>query len=345
VDLDAYVAAHRGEWTRLEELLGRSRRPRRLTGAEVDELVDLYRRTATHLSVVQSAGRDPALVGRLSSLVARARGVVAGGRQAVWRDVARFLREDFPAICYRTRYWWIGAMAGFVIVSLAYGVWIAGSPEAQLAVAAPEEVKRLVEKDFAGYYSSAPAQDFAFKVFTNNAYVAAQSLLFGVLLGLPVLYVLYQNALNVGVAGGLMAANDRTGQFFGLILPHGMLELTAVFVACGLGLKLGWTVVDPGGRSRSQALAEEGRALIVGALGLALVLLVSGLIEGFVTPSGLPTWGRLAIGAAAEIAFLAWVFVLGRRAYNAGVTGDLRGDLRGDVAPTEAAGSGTSALR
>jgi uncharacterized membrane protein SpoIIM required for sporulation len=335
VDLDAYVAAHRGEWQRLEQLLGRARSPRRLSGAEVDELVDLYQRTATHLSVVQSAGNDPALVGRLSSLVARARGVVAGGRQPVWRDVARFLREDFPAVCYRTRWWWLGAAAAFVVVATAYGVFIAHSPEAQLAVAPPEVVKRLVEKDFADYYSSAPAQDFTSRVFTNNVYVAAQAILFGVLLGLPVLYVLYQNALNVGVAGGLMAANGRTGEFFGLILPHGVLELTAVFVASGLGLKLGWTVIDPGrGRTRTRALAEEGRALVVGALGLAVVLLVSGFIEGFVTPSGLPTWLRIGIGLLAETAFLLWVFVLGRRAHLAGVSGDLRDDLRGDELPT-----------
>jgi uncharacterized membrane protein SpoIIM required for sporulation len=151
---------------------------------------------------------------------------------------------------------------------------------------------------------------------------------------LPVLFVLYQNALNVGVAGGLMAANGRTGEFFGLILPHGMLELTAVFVAAGLGLKLGWTVVDPGGRTRANALAEEGRALVVGALGIAVMLLVSGFLEGFVTPSGLPTWARIGIGAVAELLFLAWVFVLGRRAHDAGVRGDLRNDLRGDALPT-----------
>ncbi len=334
MDLDAYVAAHRREWDRLEALLRSARRPRRLAGAEVDELVDLYRRTATHLSVVQSAGRDPALISRLSSLVARARGVVTGQRQASWRDVARFLREDFPAVVYRTRWWWLGAAAGFVVVALSYGVWIASSPAAQLAVAPPEVVKQLVERDFADYYTSAPAQDFTSRVFTNNAFVAAQAIVFGVLLGLPVLYVLFQNAQNVGIAGGLLSANDRTGQFFGLILPHGMLELTAVFVACGLGLKLGWTVVDPGGRSRAHALAEEGRALVVGALGLVLVLLVSGVLEGFVTPSGLPTWARIGIGAVAELAFLAWVFGPGRRAAQRGVTGDLRDDLRGDVAPS-----------
>jgi uncharacterized membrane protein SpoIIM required for sporulation len=334
VDLDAYVAAHRREWDRLETLVKRARSPRRLSGPEVDELVDLYQRTATHLSVIQSTGRDAALIAKLSSLVARARGAVTGGRQALWRDVARFLREDFPAVCYRTRWWWLGSAAGFVLVATAYAVFIAHSPEAQLAVAPPEVVKRLVEHDFADYYRSAPAQDFTSRVFTNNVYVAAQAILFGVLL-LPVVYVLYMNALNVGVAAGLMAANGRTGQFFGLILPHGILELTAVFVASGLGLKLGWTVIDPGGRARATALAQEGRALIVGALGLVVVLLTSGLIEGFVTPSPLPTWLRIGIGVLAEALFLVWVFVLGRRAVNAGITGDLRDDLRGDEAPTD----------
>jgi len=243
---------------------------------------------------------------------------------------------DFPAICYRTRWWWLGATAVFLVVAVGLGTFIAASPAAQLAVAPPEDVRQLVEVDFEQYYSSAPAQDFAARVFTNNAYVAAQSILFGVLLGIPVLYVLLSNAVNVGIAGGLLAANDRTGLFFGLILPHGLLELTAVFVACGLGLKLGWTVVDPGGRTRSQALAEEGRALVAGALGLALVLFVSGLIEGFVTPSGLPTAARIGVGVVAELLFLAWVFGPGRRAVLAGVTGDLDGDLRGSTAPTSA---------
>ena len=336
VDLDAYVAAHKRDWDRLEALVARASRPRRLRGTEVDELVDLYQRTATHLSVVQSAGRDAALVGRLSSLVARARAVVAGGRRAVWSDVARFLKVDFPAICYRTRYWSMGATVFFLVVSFGLGSFIATSPEAQLAVAPPEVVQQLVTEDFEDYYSSAPAQDFAARVFTNNAYVAAQAILFGVLLGLPVLYVLFLNAVNVGVAGGLMAANDRASLFFGLILPHGLLELTAVFVACGLGLKLGWTVVDPGGRTRTRALSEEGRALVAGALGLVLVLFVSGIIEAFVTPSGLPTAARIGIGVVAEIAFLAWVFGPGRRAVQAGVTGDLTSDLRGDVLPTAA---------
>lgn len=333
MDLDAYVAVHRPAWQRLEQLVSRATRPGRLTGGEVDELVELYQRVATHLSVVRSAGPDPQLVASLSGLVARARGTVSGGSPASWRDPVRFLTRDFPAICYRTRWWWTGCALAFLVVAGAFGWWVAADPAVQLAIADPAQVRQLVEQDFEGYYSAAPAQDFAAQVFTNNAYVAAQAILFGVLL-VPVPYVLLQNALNVGVSGGLMAANDRTGLFFGLILPHGLLELTAVFVACGLGLKLGWTVVDPGRRTRSAALAQEGRSLVAGALGLALVLLVSGAIEGFVTPSGLPTWARVGIGVLAEAAFLLYVWVPGRRAHLAGVTGDVVDGRAGDVLPT-----------
>jgi uncharacterized membrane protein SpoIIM required for sporulation len=126
----------------------------------------------------------------------------------------------------------------------------------------------------------------------------------------------------------------RLGVFFGLILPHGLLELTAVFVAAGAGLRLGWTVIDPGPRSRADALAQEGRAAAGMALGLSLVLLVSGVIEAFVTPSALPTWARIGIGCVAEALFLAYVFGLGRRAALAGETGDVAEDERGDVLPT-----------
>lgn len=331
MDLDAYVAAHTREWSRLEELVGR---PRSLRGAEVDELVELYQRVATHLSVLQTNGNDPTLVGRLSSLVARARGAATGTRQAAWRDAVRLLTVDFPAVVYRARAWWIGALVASLLVMFSIAVWVATHPAVLAALVDPKTVDQLVNQDFENYYSQAPPQEFASQVFTNNAQIAAACVLLGILLGLPVIYILIQNAVNVGVVGGLMVDRGRGDLFFGLILPHGILELTAVFVAAGLGLKLGWTVIDPGRRTRATALAQEGRALVTGAIGLAVTLFVSGIIEAFVTPSGLPTWARIGVGVGAEVLFLGWIFVLGRRAARAGVTGDVSADLRGDVLPS-----------
>ena len=336
MDIDAFVAAHRGEWDRLEQLLGRAGRGRgRLDGAEVDELVALYQTVTTHLSVVRSSTPDPALLARLSTLVARARSAVTGSSAPAWRDLARFFVVTYPAALYRSMRWWVAVGVAFALVGLVVGVWVAGDPHVQATIAAPDQIRQLVEHDFEDYYSSAPAGSFAAQVATNNAWVAALALALGVFL-LPVVWLLWQNALNVGVAGGLMAANDRLGLFFGLILPHGLLELTCVFVASGAGLRLGWSWIDPGARTRARALREEGQAAGALALGLAATLMVSGVVEAFVTPSGLPTWARVGIGATLWLAFLAYAVVLGGRAVRAGELGDVRGAGGTDVAPSAA---------
>ena len=328
VDVDAYVAAHRAEWGRLEDLVRR----RRLSGDEADDLVEMYQRVATHLSVIRSASPDPALVARLTTLVARARSAVTGSHSPAWKDAARFFTVSYPAALYRSLRWWAPVGLAFCLAGLVVGAWVASSPEVQATIAAPEEIRRLVEEDFENYYSSAPAGSFAAQVATNNAWVAALCIALGVLIA-PVGYILWQNAANVGIAGGLMAANGRLDLFFGLILPHGMLELTCVFVAAGAGLRLGWAWIDPGPRSRSQALAEEGLAAGALVLGLVVTLLVAGVIEAFVTPSGLPTWARVGIGLSVWAGFLVYVLVLGRRAARAGEIGDVRGAGETDRAP------------
>jgi uncharacterized membrane protein SpoIIM required for sporulation len=320
VDVDAYVAAHRGEWERLDELV---RRRRHLNGPEVDELVRLYQRATTHLSAVQASAHDPVLVARMSTRLARARSAVTGSHTSSWRDVRRLALVSFPVAAYRTRWWWLGTAAGSLLVAFVIGWWIARSPGVQNSLLPPGDVKQLVNHQFQNYYSQYAATSFAAHVWTNNVWVAAESLIFGILLGLPTLFVLFLNAANVGVDGGLMIGHGKGTLFFALILPHGMLELSAVFLAAAAGLRLGWRIIDPGPRTRTAALAEEGRSTITIALGLIIVLLVSGIIEAFVTPSPLPTWARILIGAVAECAFLSYVIVFGRRAVARQETGDI----------------------
>lgn len=329
MDLEAFETVHAGEWAELDHLVRR----RRLTGAETDRLVTLYQRTATHLSQVRSAAPDPVLVGRLSTLVARARGRLTGSGESAWRDVGRFVTVSCPAALYRIRWWVTAVTAASLLVMVLAGWYVVSSPEVQASLLSEAETRQLVEVDFANYYSESPHASFAAKVWTNNAWIAVQCVLFGVSGFWPV-FVLVQNSIGVGFTGGIMVANGRADVFFGLITPHGLLELFAVFTAAAAGLKLFWSWVAPGPRPRLQALAQEGRALFTVAVGLVVALAVSGVVEGFVTPSGLPTWARIAIGVTAEAGFLYVVFGLGRRAHRAGVTGDLDRERAGDVLPT-----------
>jgi uncharacterized membrane protein SpoIIM required for sporulation len=325
VDLDAYVLAHSGEWDRLEELTRR----RRLSGAEADELVDRYQQVATHLSVVRTSAPDPSLVAYLSSLLARARTRSVGTRATTWRGVRGFFVERFPAALYRLRWWWLGTLAANVAVTAVMMWWLLGHPDVEQSLISPEQVDQLVNQDFEGYYSEFAATHFAAQVWVNNAWVAALCLALGIL-GVPVLWLLFTNVANLAVVGSIMTRHGHAGHFWGLIAPHGLLELTAVFVAGGVGLRLFWSWVEPGSLTRAQSVAREGRTAGTVALGLVAVLFVSGLIEAFVTPSALPTWARVGIGVLAEAAFFAYVFVLGRSAVRRGHTGDVDAALLED---------------
>jgi uncharacterized membrane protein SpoIIM required for sporulation len=327
VDLDAFSAVHSAAWDRLAVLVKR----RRLDGAEADELVRLYQEVATHLSTVRSAAPDPVLVTRLSDLLTRARTRISGAHDPAWSDVVRFATVSVPAALYRVRWWTLGVTVAFLLVSVVAGWHVATDAEALAAMGTPATQEQYVEEAFASYYD--PDVSFAAMVWTNNAWISALLVAFGVTGVLP-LYVLWQNAFSVGATGGMMAAHGELDLFLTLIAPHGQLELTSVFVAGAAGLKTFWTLVDPGPRRRGAALAQEGRALITCAVGLVGALALSGVVEGFVTGSGLPWWLKIATGTVALAAFWTYVLVLGRRAVAAGETGDLDVDRAGAVVPT-----------
>jgi len=329
VDVDAFVLAHRPTWDRLEALV---KRRRRLTGAEVDELVDLYQRVSTHLSMVRSASTDALLIGRLSGLVARARSAVTGAHAPLWSEFIRFFTVSFPVVVYQAWRWWLGTAIAFFFVTVLVALWMSGNHEVQSSLKTPSEIEQLVNHDFASYYSEHPAGSFFSQVWLNNWWVSAQCIAAAILLGIPIPWMLFQNAFNLGANAAFMFDAGKGDVFLALLTPHGLLELTAVFLAGAVGMRLGWSVVSPGNRPRTQVLAERGRAVVAVAIGLFGVLLVSALIEAFVTPSALPTAVRIGIGVAVEIAFLAYIFHFGRKAARAGESGDI--DDAPDVVPT-----------
>ena len=324
MDIDRFLLTNQPQWDRLAVLTKRSgRRLRRLSPEELDELIRLDQLTATHLSYARTYFRDPALVARLTRLVATAGAVVYGSRPRDVRAIAEFLAVTFPAAVWHIRRFVAVSALLTLLPVAAVGMWMATSDDAVNA-AAPEAVRQAyIEEDFEEYYSSEPAAEFASTVFFNNVRVAFLAFAAGVLLCVVTAGILVFNGLNLGVALGLFAAAGEQLRFWGLILPHGLLELTAVIVAGASGLRLGWTIIDPGDRPRAAALTEEGRRAVVVAVGLVLPFLVAGLIEGFVTGSTLPTALRVGVGVAAFVAFGLYVVALGRDAASRGITGAL----------------------
>ncbi|THG31096.1 stage II sporulation protein M [Naasia lichenicola] len=318
MDLDAYTAAHREEWDRLAALARR----RDLHGAEADELIERYQAGATNLSAIKTTAGSTLIGDRLSVTLSRARLRFTGVGGNLLRTLPLFFAGQLPAALYRIRWITAAVAAVTVIVAFIWGFWIASDPRVLAALGQNTDLQAFVNNDFTDYYSENPAASFAGQVWTNNAWIAAQCVAFGIT-GVWVPYVVLSNAQNVGTAGGVMFAYDKGDTFFQYILPHGLLELTAVFVAAAAGLRIFWAWIAPGGRTRGRALAEDARALFSVAIGLVIVLFVSGIIEGFVTPQPWPWQIKVAIGALALGAFLFYMIVIGGRAYRAGQTGDI----------------------
>jgi uncharacterized membrane protein SpoIIM required for sporulation len=318
VDLDALTTARRDEWARLDEL---SRR-RRLTGEQVDELVARYQSASADLADIKSsAGRTPQ-GDHVSTILSRARLALTGASDNVLRQLPRFFLHQLPAALYRVRWTTLAIAAAFVLIAAVCAAWIAGDPALIAALGPRAQLERYAEHEFTAYYTENPAAVFAGMVWTNNAWIAAQCVLFGVT-GLFPLYVLMQNAVNLGVAAAVMTAFGRLDVMFLYILPHGLLEMTCIFVAGAAGLHTFWAWVAPGPRTRSAALASEGRALATVAIGLVFALALAGAVEGFVTGQPWPAWVKIGIGVVALGVLLFWMLVLGRRAARAGETGDL----------------------
>lgn len=324
--MDAFTAVHRPDWERLDELVAK----RRLTGEESDELLVLYQRTSTHLSMVRSVAPEGVLSASLSTRLARARTTFTGARSNSAEDLANFFVISLPAAFYRLRWLTVAVGLVFILVAWLYGAWVASTPEVIRAMGSDAEHRQYVEEDFVNYYSNDPAGSFAGAVWTNNAWIAAQMVAFGIT-GFWVPMILYLNAQSTGMAGGLMHAYGELDTFFLYILPHGLMEITAIFIAGAAGLRIFWAAVAPGPMTRIQSLAREGRALVTVALGLAIVLLISGLVEGFVTPSPLPSWLKIGIGALVFTAYWLYTLLLGKRAYDAGARGDLSAQDAGEI--------------
>lgn len=317
MDADALTDARRPEWERLDEL---SRA--KLDGAGVDELIVRYRAASADLAELKTSVGDSPQGAYLSTILVRARLRLTGASDSILTQTGRFFASQLPAALYRLRWTTLVIAVGFIAVGVGTAAWIASDPALVATLGPPDMLEQYADESFTGYYTENPAAVFMGMVWTNNAWIAMQCVLFGVT-GLWPIYMLVQNAVGLGVSGAIMAAHDKADIMALYILPHGMLELTCIFVAAAAGLHVFWAWVAPGHRTRGDALAAEGRSLATVALGLVFALLLAGLVEGFVTGWALPWPVKIGVGAAALAVFLIYMLVIGGRAHQRGETGDL----------------------
>jgi uncharacterized membrane protein SpoIIM required for sporulation len=309
VDIDSFIATYRSEWTRLEAACAEGGRGlSSLSGAEIREMIRLYLRASSHLAQARAEFHDPRLDGYLNGLVTQAHAAIYSTQPRTKRGFVRLFAVRYPEALRRTSPFVFVAAGILLVIVLAAWAWVATSPEAQIGLLPPAARDAIREVGGRSADLGPPASLSAFILF-NNVLVAFLAFALGITFCVGTIVVLVKNALLLGVLAGAFQVVGNAGRFWLLILPHGVLELFAICIAAGAGLRMGWSLIDPGDRPRGRALRDETREAVVVVIGVIPAFVIAALIEGFITGTALPDALEIVIGLA--FAGLYVIFLLG----------------------------------
>ncbi|MCE5200326.1 MAG: stage II sporulation protein M [Armatimonadota bacterium] len=306
---------------RLDDLLKslESGGARKMSSEDVLAFGSLYRRAVSALSTARSQGVDDAKIEYLNNLVSRAYGHIYVAQSKGWPSIATFFKSGFPQTFRQNLHFILLAFAISIVAGLfAFGVVNRdqGLAEVVLGPQAPDMIDSVASRH-EGHKNWMPAEQrpmMSSLIITNNIKVAMLAFALGITAGVGTFAILFQNGLMLGVIAAAVKARGAhvAWGFWSFVAPHGIIELTAIFIAGGAGLMIGWALLSPGRYTRSTALKLAGREAAKLLLGVAAMLLVAGIVEGFLSPSMLPNEVKLTSSTMLGIVLFSYLFGAGR---------------------------------
>ena len=315
-NLTQFVERNQTDWRKLETLLSRAEKQiQALSDNELDDLGRLYRQTTSDLALAQRDFPGMKVTRYLNGLVARAHAVIYRSEPMRMRAIHIFFARTFPQIYRQLLPYTIIAFLVFLIPAIIAFFVVLRNPDL-ITTLMGEDVAELVQQVEEGkmWTEIAPTVRSAAStaILTNNIQVMFLTFAGGVTAGLLTLYVLLSNGMQIGALFGLLQAHGMSANLAEFIIAHGVIELSVIFLAGGVGLYIGDGLLRPGLQRRRDALTARARTGVLAILGSIPLLVVAGLIEGFISPSSLPWWIKAAVGAGSGLALYSYWLLAGR---------------------------------
>jgi len=313
MNLDTFLGERRPSWHQLEELLAQIKTNiRRLSPHDLAELGRLYRSATSDLALAQRDFPNQQVTHYLNGLVSRAHAQIYQEEPLRRQAIQIFYRRQFPllyrallpytSLCFAV--FLIGAMIAFFVT------W--RHPDAIYLFAGPgiEDLVRQVEAGKLWTEIAPSARSAASSmILTNNIRVMFLTFAGGITAGLLTLWVMLSNGIHLGAIFGLLQVHGLSGGLGEFIVAHGFIELSVIFLAGGCGVYMGDGLIRPGLLTRRTALVQRSRTSVQLILGCIPLLILAGLIEGFISPSGLPWAVKLTVGLLTGLLLHAyWLF-------------------------------------
>ena len=281
-----------------------------LTHDEVRELALLYRQTAADLSTAREDPASAALARYLNDLLGRSHNLVyAGAARSRRTGVLRFFAYEFPEVFRQTLPHTFVAFALFA-GGMAIGIVLAMADPGFERFILSGRMMDTIERREMWTHGIVAIKPFASsQIMTNNIAVSLAACGTGMLFGLGPVYMMLFNGLLIGVIGSACERAGMSLQLWSFVAAHGALELPAIFIAGGAGFVLAQGILFPGTLPRRDSVAMAGRTAIRLLLGVIPLLVIAGIVEGFISPTSAPVAVKFTISAALFTLLLLYLFV------------------------------------
>ncbi len=322
VPTDRFINQRKNAWQRLEELLALLDRAslRRLQREEVRELGRIYRRTASDLAIARAESRDPRLVNYLNSLVIRAHGRIYRADAQGGKRIRNFFARELPRTFRRTWRYTALSFSVFFLFGLLSFVATRYDPEFSELVGVSPAFRELNIETKTHWWENLnnANQVGASVILTNNIQVTIYTFAFGAMFCVGTIFFLAFNGANIG---SVLALTYRAGfgnDLLTFMVGHGVIELSCIFIAGGAGLLIGSALIMPGDLSRADALKTRGMEAVRLMLGVAVLLVIAGIIEGFISPAPINPVIKFSIAGLTGVALYSYLLLAGRDAVSSG---------------------------
>ncbi len=294
-----WIEKRKPHWTRLESLVARGRRGvSTFAHEELRELALLYRQTAADLAAAREHRADAELAAYLNGLLGRAHNLVYSAAPAQPRSILTFYRHTFPRV-FRATWRYTAAATGLFLLGAVLGLAAClVDPGFERFVLGPHMMDTIDRREMWTHSIVAVKPLASSAIMTNNLSVAFTAFAMGIAAGLGTAWIMFFNGVLIGAVGSACARADMSLALWSFVAPHGALELPAIFIAGGAGLLLGRGLIAPGTLPRRDALRMHAATAVRLLLGVIPILIVAGVIEGFVSPVGITAAMKFTAGAS-----------------------------------------------
>ena len=307
MQLNQFIKQNRHDWQNLEELIRLL--PKRKDAATVDAFQANYRKVARQLSYSQTYFANEDITRYLNELVGKAHNILYQSQHSSWKQIYYFFSYKFVGLLVEQWKAVLVAMLLFLIGGIASFFAVVHEPSHIYGIL-PEEMAQSIDPVSLGQEAmEVNGSMMSAEILTNNIQVAILAFAGGITLGILTVYLLIYNGIIVGAIAGVFWNYSNSYVFWAYIVPHGVIELLAIFIAGGAGLLMGYKLFVPGMFSRGYQLKTQTIRSVQLLVGTIPLFVIAGIIEGYITPSNLSLEVKYAVAALTAIGLITYMLI------------------------------------